>query len=161
MLWNPPFLIIMLDFEFGTPSRWSPYKYSKIWNTRGIWNTVALSIQIRDSQLVLISDEVCLMISGADLSFSEKENFVPFLLFMGRDERMARERGGSLSDTSWCRCVEWGEARAPGLEGGAGGGLPAGVTLCSLLSIRHTGAQKALTILLNQDEKEMKSYLLL
>lgn len=52
-------------------------------------------------------------------------------------------------------------SRAPGLEGGAAGGLPAGVTLCSLLSTGHTGARKALTILLNQDEKEMKSYLLL
>lgn len=52
----------------------------------GSGTLLVLSIQVRDSQLVSISDKVCLMTSGTDLSFAEKENFVPFLFFfMGRE----------------------------------------------------------------------------
>lgn len=160
MLWNPTFVISMLDFELGTPSWRSLYECPTVWNTPRIWNTsgskhsgkgFSTCVNFRQG---LFDD----FRNGSVFCRERKLCAFSFLFLWGEN---GQERGGSLSDTSWCRLCGMRSSRAPGLEGGAAGGLPAGVTLCSLLSTGHTGARKALTILLNQDEKEMKSYLLL
>lgn len=65
---------------------------------------LVLSIQVRDSQLVSISDKVCLMTSGTDLSFAEKENFVPFLFFF-YGERMARKEEEAFQTPVGVACV--------------------------------------------------------
>lgn len=72
MLWNPTFLIIMLDFELGTPSWWSLCKYSKIWDTPRIWNTAGSKHSDKGFSTCVHFRQVCLMISGTDLSFSKK-----------------------------------------------------------------------------------------